>query len=356
MLEQIIQQLETMPVLQQVYFGNSLFLYVKAMVLFFIISFVFKLVQWIIKSRLKAFSKKTVNHVDDTFVEMIGKINARYISIISLWFVFTLLQVHELLHKLVEVIAIVCTVVVVIRMLKVLIDYVAEKKFGKEQDFEPGIVQLIRQVSVGLLWLFGALLVLSNLGVDITSLLAGLGIGGIAVALALQTILTDLFSSFSIYFDKPFKVGDFIELPNASGTVEKIGIKTTRLRSLRGEEIVVPNRELTATQVNNFRKLLERHVFFNIGITYETSQKKLEQIPAMLEEIVGTVEGTKYDRSQLIELGDSALIFEVVYFVLSDDFTVYRERHAEVLLKINQRFNKEKIGFAYPTQTIYMGK
>lgn len=203
-------------------------------------------------------------------------------------------------------------------------------------------------------WSLVALMMLANLGVDVTALVAGLGIGGVAVALALQNILSDLFASISILLDKPFVVGDFIIVGEELGTVEKIGIKTTRVRSLGGEQLIFANNDLLQSRVRNYKRMDERRIVFRVGIVYETPGDKLEAISGMLREIVEGIEQTRFDRAHFAEFGDFALQFEVVYYVLSSDFAIYRDIQQRINLAIFRRFERESIGFAYPTQMLHI--
>jgi small-conductance mechanosensitive channel len=206
------------------------------------------------------------------------------------------------------------------------------------------------------LWTLLVFFALSNLGVNITALVAGLGVGGIAVALAVQNILGDLFASFSIVLDKPFVIGDFIVVGEHLGTVEHIGLKTTRLRSLSGEQIVFSNNDLLSSRVRNFKRMHERRVLFTIGVTYQTPVEKIEAIPAMLREIVEAQALARFDRAHFKAYGDFALIFEIVYFVLDPSFNVYMNIQQAVNLAIYRRFAAEGIEFAYPTQTVYLAR
>jgi small-conductance mechanosensitive channel len=205
-----------------------------------------------------------------------------------------------------------------------------------------------------LLWTAILFLALDNLGVNITALVAGLGVGGIAVALALQNILGDLFASFSIVLDKPFVIGDFIIVGEYLGTVEHIGLKTTRLRSLSGEQVVFSNSDLLNSRVRNFKRMFERRVVFTLGVTYQTHGQKLAAIPAIVREIVEAQDQARFDRAHFKSYGDFALLFEVVYYVLSPDYNVYMDVQQAINLEIFRRFQQEGIDFAYPTQTVYI--
>jgi small-conductance mechanosensitive channel len=194
----------------------------------------------------------------------------------------------------------------------------------------------------------------SVFGVNITALVAGLGVGGIAIALAVQSILGDLFASLTIILDKPFVVGDFVIVGDMLGTVEQIGLKTTRLRSLSGEQLIVGNSDLLSSRIRNFKRMQERRIVFQFGVTYDTPAELLEGIPEIVRGIVGGLEGTRLDRVHFKQYGDFALIFEVVYYVESPEYNVYMDRQQSINLQLKRRFEAEGIAFAYPTQTLYV--
>jgi small-conductance mechanosensitive channel len=206
------------------------------------------------------------------------------------------------------------------------------------------------------LWLVILLLALDNLGVDITGLIAGLGIGGIAIALAVQNILGDLFASLSIVLDKPFVIGDFIIVDNYLGTMEYIGLKTTRLKSLSGEQLVFSNSDLLTSGIRNFKRMYERRVVFTIEVVYQTPVEKLAAIPKMIREIIEKQEHTRFDRAHFKEYGPSSLDYEIVYYVRKPEYNVYMDIQQAINLEIFRRFEQEGIEFAYPTQTLFIQK
>lgn len=201
-------------------------------------------------------------------------------------------------------------------------------------------------------WAIMLLMILDNLGINITALVASLGIVGIAAALAVQNILADLFASLSITLDKPFVIGDFIEMDDILGTIEHIGLKTTRIRSLSGEQIVVANADLLKSRIRNFKKMHERRVVFTFGVVYQTPFERLERISAIVRALVEQQPKTRFDRAHFKEYGESALVFEVVYFVLNPDFNVHMDVQQAIHLAIFRRFQEEGIEFAYPTRTL----
>ncbi|HTO94870.1 MAG TPA: mechanosensitive ion channel family protein [Bacteroidota bacterium] len=203
-----------------------------------------------------------------------------------------------------------------------------------------------------LLWSMAILLALENLGISVTGLVAGLGVGGIAVALALQNILGDLFASLSIVLDKPFVIGDFIVVDDHVGSVEHVGLKSTRLRSLSGEQIVCANSDLLKSRIRNFKRMYERRIVFSLGVTYQTSHAALTAIPGMIRSIVQGQPSTRFDRAHFREYGDSALLFEVVYFVTDPDYNRYMDIQQAINLEIYRQFADAGIEFAYPTRTV----
>ncbi|WP_426116107.1 mechanosensitive ion channel family protein [Massilia sp. PWRC2] len=206
-----------------------------------------------------------------------------------------------------------------------------------------------------LLWSLTVLIMLDNLGFNISTLMASLGIGGIAVALAVQNILGDVFSSVSIALDKPFVIGDFIVVDDYMGTVEFIGMKTTRLRSLGGEQIIFSNSELLKNRIRNYKRMDERRVLFEFGIAFETPTEQVEQVAAMVKAIVSAQQpAVRLDRAHFKGYGNSALMFEVVYYVLDADYNTYMDVHQEISLAMLRQFREREIGFAYPTTTLHI--
>lgn len=199
-------------------------------------------------------------------------------------------------------------------------------------------------------WSILLLVMLDNLGLDITAMIAGLGIGGVAVALATQNILGDLFASLSIVLDKPFVVGDFLAVGEHLGSVEKIGIKTTRLRSLSGEQLVFSNNDLLTSRIRNYGRMFERRVAFTLGVDYDTPTEKLEGIPAILREAIEAQENVRFDRAHFKKYDTWALVFEVVYYVLSPDYNVYVGIEQNINLIVHRRFAAEDLRFARTTR------
>ncbi|MGE0113520.1 MAG: mechanosensitive ion channel family protein [Steroidobacteraceae bacterium] len=219
-----------------------------------------------------------------------------------------------------------------------------------------GTLSIIAVVVRGLIWSVVLLLTLDNLGVDITTLVAGLGIGGIAIALAVQNVLGDLLASLSIALDKPFVVGDFLIVDDFMGSVEYIGIKSTRLRSLSGEQIVMSNADLLASRVRNYGRMQERRVIFTIGVTYETPRAVVEEIPGIIRDIVNAQDNVRFDRCHFAKYGAASLDYETVYYVLSADYNHYMDIQQNINFQLFEAFGRRGIEFAYPTQKLWLAQ
>jgi len=214
-----------------------------------------------------------------------------------------------------------------------------------------GVLGFVGRVA---LWAVALLMILDNLGFNITTLVASLGIGGIAVALAVQNILGDLFASLSIALDKPFVIGDFIIVDDMLGTVEYVGLKTTRLRSLSGEQLVFANADLLKSRIRNYKRMYERRVLFGFGVRYRTTPEQLAAIPVMVREAITGQPGTRFDRAHFKAFGGSSLDFEVVYFVLDPDYNRYMDIQQAINLELVNRFAAAGIEFAFPTRTVHV--
>ena len=196
-----------------------------------------------------------------------------------------------------------------------------------------------------LIWGVAALLALDNLGVEIRPLLAGLGIGGIALALAVQTVLADLLASLSIALDKPFGLGDFLTVDDCQGTVEHIGVKSTRLRSINGEQIIISNGDLLRARVRNFGRLIERRALLVLPVHYETPVATLAAVPRAVREIIEATPEVRFDRCHLLRCTETALEFEAVFFVTRPEFKAYADAQQTINLRILERFRAMEVSF-----------
>jgi small-conductance mechanosensitive channel len=339
--------------------GNSLLAWVTALGIFVGVILFLKAVQALVRRYMRGLAQKTSTKLDDLAVTLVDVTRPFALVAIGAFVALRYLKLPEAVDKAVAATAIILLLVQaglwVSRSITFLIDSFVEDR----SDDDPAAVSGVNAIGVVariLSWSLILLLCLANLGVDITALVAGLGVGGIAVALAVQNVLSDLLASLSIILDKPFVRGDFIIVGDLMGTVEHIGLKTTRLRSLSGEQLVFANGDLLKSRIRNLKRMDERRVAFNIGVTYDTPADKLERIPDMIREIVGAEEQARFDRAFFMTWGDFALIYDIVYYVSVPDYQVYAALQQTINLGIFRRFEKEGIEFAYPTQTVYMHK
>ncbi|MEA3255899.1 MAG: mechanosensitive ion channel family protein [Candidatus Altiarchaeota archaeon] len=322
----------------------------------------FRVFKYFILRKLRYLATKTRSDLDDLVINIVEGIRWPFYVVLAFYFSLSFLDfTHSVfILKALEYTLMVIVVYYAVKAVQAFIDYGTRKVIlKKKEEEEVEDISLINNIANVLklsVWGFLVILLLDNLGYDINALVAGLGIGGIAIALAIQNILGDIFSSLSIHFDKPFAVGDFIVVGGDAGVVKKIGIKTTRIQTLQGEELVISNNELTSTRVHNYKRMEKRRIVFGFGVVYETSTEKLKQIPGIVTEIVNSIDLVELDRIHFKEFGDFSLNFEVVYYINSSDYTGYMDSQQAINLGINERFEKENIVMAYPTQTIYMGK
>jgi len=259
--------------------------------------------------------------------------------------------------RIIEIVYSVLLTFFFIRFLIAALSYFLSKYFEEKrgEDDSRRLKPLISFLNF-LIWIIGLLFLLDNLGFKISAVVAGLGISGIAVALAAQAILGDLFSYFVIFFDRPFEIGDFINFDGNTGTIEKIGIKTTRIRSLSGEQLIVANSKLTSSILHNFKRMESRRVVFGLGVTYQTKSGQLKSIPGLVKSIVEKHEIAKFDRAHFKNYGDFSLNFEFVYYILSADYIEFMDTQEKINLEIYEKFEKLGIDFAYPTQTLVINK
>ncbi len=332
--------------------GNTMRNILLALVVFLGTFVILKIFRKVILKKLGELVQKTETDLDDEFLDLVSHISSLFYWFLAFYLSSKVIQTAEWLETFLDGAFVILVVFEVIKVAENLVDFGMRRMASKRDQTAVAGIKLIAKI---ILWSTGLLLVLSNLGVNISSLVAGLGIGGIAVALAAQNILGDLFASFTIYFDKPFQIGDLIVLGNDKGRVKKIGLKTTRIQTLHGEELIISNKELTETRIQNFKKLTRRRVVFSIGVTYNTKTEKLKKIPKIIGEIIQSLE-FEFERTHFREFGDFSLNFEVVYYVNSQSYDEYMDSRQLINFAIKERFDKEKIEIAFPTQTIYVAK
>ncbi|MCM8831381.1 MAG: mechanosensitive ion channel family protein [Candidatus Omnitrophica bacterium] len=340
-------------------FGNTLKQYLFFLFTFLASLIILSILKIFILRYLKQIIKKTKTEIDDFLIELFEKLGLPLLYYIVFYLSINFLTLNNWVKKFINAVGLIFLVTQGIRFLVAILGYFIEKQWlkkGKLNEATKQNLKTILSIAKVILWGVGIIFILDNLGFKISTVLAGLGIGGVAIALAAQAILADLFSYFVIFFDKPFEVGDFIVIGEFAGTIEQIGIKTTRLRSLSGEQLIFSNTDLTNSRVRNYKRMDRRRVVFKICVTYQTPEDKLKQIPQIIKNIIENTKDTLFDRTHFSAFGDFSLIFEVVYFVLSPDYKKYMDVQEEINLAIKRNFEKLGIEFAYPTQKLYINK
>lgn len=305
----------------------------------------------VLANRLARFAEHTRNDWDDLVVLLIRRTRGITLFVASVWPALEILEATPGIRHAVWA----ATVVILGFQLAIwgdlVITRVLQHRVLRMQADDPAAAGTLTGLTVlfrALLWILLLLLALDNLGVNISALVATLGIGGVAIALATQNILGDLFGSLSIVLDKPFVVGDFIVVQDLSGTVEHVGLKTTRLRSLSGEQLVFSNADLLTSRVHNYKRMAERRIVFTVGVTYQTPSDTLADIPGMLQGIMKSAEGIRIERVHLKSFDPGQVTFEGVYIVLDSDYNHYMDIQQKINLAIYQRFEEEGIDFASP--------
>lgn len=308
---------------------------------------------------LKRLSSKTQTPLDDFLIGALEKSVYPLLYYGAFYLSLRNLRLSAAVEKGSSAVGAVLLTIIGVRFLLECIRYLLLEYWVKrnpEADMMGRQMKTIMPVLSVAVWAMGAVFLLDNLGVKISAVVAGLGIGGVAVALASQAVLGDMFSYFSIMLDRPFELDDFIILGDYMGTVEHIGIKTTRLRSLGGEQLVFSNKDLTDSRIRNYKRMQIRRVVFKLGVTYDTPVDKLKRATTLIRDIIANTPKTRFDRAHFASYGDFNLVFEAVYYVLSADYNTYMDVQQEINLAIKEAFEKEKIEFAFPTQTIYMAR
>jgi small-conductance mechanosensitive channel len=306
--------------------------------------------------RLNWWTDQTQTRADDFVVQAVNRFGLPALYYFVIYTGISYLTLSLKAQRILEVATSVVVTFFILRLVSSTILILLQSHIRKQEHGEEKVNQLAGLMIVIniVIWIVGLVFLVDNLGYDVTTIVTGLGIGGIAVALAAQNILGDLFNYFVIFFDRPFEVGDFITVDDKLGTVEYIGIKTTRIRSLSGEQLVIGNSNLTASRIHNFKRLTQRRITFTIDAEIGTPIEHLRTIPGVLKDIVEQQSQVKFDRAHFAKIQEWGFRFEVVYIVLVADFNTYMDIQQEINLKIYEEFIKRGIGFARPTHQVYI--
>lgn len=314
----------------------------------------------ILRSVVQRRAKRADSHaskflIRETLVTLADKLSLALLALFSIGVTFSFLdlsaRVETLLHSAIALVVLFQGGLWVSALFAIFLNYQFQAVEDPSHKSAFGLLSFAGKV---IIWTVILLVILDNFGFDVSALIAGLGVGGIAIALAVQNILGDLFASLSIILDRPFEVGDYVVVGELQGTVERIGIKSTRVRSLSGEQIIVANSDLLSSRIRNYKRLYERRIVFSVGVIYSTPLEKIRSIPTWIKAIVEVQQEARFDRAHFKEFGGSALSFEVVYYVLRSDYRSYMDVQQSINLALFEKFADEKIEFAFPSQTLYV--
>jgi len=354
-LGDLIQLPESLAFLEWQFLGASLLNWGVAVVVLMVAHPLFNVAIRIVAGRLEALSRRTPGRVDEIAALLLRKTKGFVVLALALW--VASLTLGPVWAGRMAILAKLAVLAQVGLWGADVVSWFLQRYRDRQIEDDPGAATAIG--AMGFLarlvvWSIIVLTALSVMDFEIGPALAGLGVGGIAVALAVQNILGDLFASLSIIFDRPFVIGDFIIVGDHMGTVEHVGLKTTRIRSLSGEQLIFGNSDLLSSRVRNFKRMEERRILFTFGVQYDTGHEKLRQIPGIVEEVIEAADNSRFDRAHFAEFGDSSLEFEAVYFMTVPDFPSYRDTQEQINLELYRRLQELGVSFAFPTRTLHL--
>ncbi len=337
--------------------GNSLGAWVTAAGILLAVIIAVRFTSRVVARQVRRLADGTSNRIDDLVADLVGRVSPLFQAAVAIWASSFALELSPSAAQALRMLAVVGFLVQAAIWASAVASHFLTSYRQSVQADDPGVATAMGAVGflvrVGI-WGAVLLIALDTVGIDITALIAGLGVGGIAVALAVQNVLGDIFASVSIVLDKPFVVGDFIVMGEHKGVVQHVGLKTTRIRSLSGEELVIANSDLLTSRIHNFKRMAERRVLFQVGVVYGTPSEKLRKVPELTRAAIESQPNTRFDRSHFKEFGASALVFETVYFMTVPDYNAYMETQQIINLDLYERFEAEGLEFAYPTQTLFL--
>ncbi len=348
-----------MQVMDKIFWGNSVYQWLVAVAVLTGTLIVLEVVKKILVRRVRAIADRTSTDIDDAIADLLKNTKFFFLLVLSVKGAATFLALPDYVHARLTTLTTIGFILQAGVWGNTLIAFwfTRTMKERMEEDVTGTTsLSIIKFIGRLVLWSVLALVALDTFGINVTAFITTLGIGGVAIALALQKILSDLFASLSIVLDKPFVVGDFIIVDDYMGNVEHIGMKTTRIKSLGGEQIIISNSELLTSRIRNYKRMQERRILFTLGVTYQTPAAKLEKIPSLVKSAIEAVPLTRFDRAHFMKYGDFSLNFDIVYYVLSPDYLDYANTQQAINMGIHKRFEDEGIEFAYPTQTLFLNK
>lgn len=344
-------------VLRTQWFGNSLQAWLTAAITATAIFVVLMLVRRTAIARLGKVAERTTNNIDDMVVGVIGQTRKLVLFAVAIYIATLPLRLgraEPYLHTAAKLVVLWQAALWGVAAVGFWVTHYMRHRTASN---DRASVAMITAMGVGakvILWILVSITALKTVfGIEITALITGLGVGGIAVALAVQNILGDLLAALAIVFDKPFDVGDPIAVDQVSGTVEHIGLKTTRIRSVNGEQVIIGNGDLLKSRLRNYKRMAERRVLFHVDVTFDTPPDVLARLPKIVEQIVTAQSPVRFDRSHIATFGESGIRIETVYFVLSADYKLYMNTQQTVYLEVLRQFAAENVRFAFPSRMVY---
>ncbi|MBR9976865.1 MAG: mechanosensitive ion channel family protein [Bacteroidetes bacterium] len=345
-----------MSVFNTMFYANPLYDWLIAVGIMSAVFLILLFSKRMIASHLQSLAERTVTDVDDLIAQLVDSISPVLLLVLGFYAGSKWLLLETGVHHMLDQLLFISVFIQLGFLGSKIMAYLIKKSMRLQEFGDPSsqtTLGVLGFMSRLVLWSLIFLLIFDNLGFNITTLIASLGIGGIAVALAAQSILGELFASISIALDKPFVIGDFIIIDTFMGTIEKIGMRTTQIRSLSGELIIFSNTDLLKSRIRNFKRMQERRITFKLDVVYGTPYDTVCRIPDIIRNIIEAEEIARFDRGHFKEYGSSSLIFEFVYYVLAPDYNVYMDIQQRVNLAVYRKFEEEGIDFAFPTQTVH---
>jgi small-conductance mechanosensitive channel len=335
------------PFLEQVYFRNTVLDYLIALSIIVLGTLFIRIVKTVVLKHLRSWADKTAGTTDDIIVKNIGRFGVAALQFAVIYWGITYLELSTRVANIVHTTTSVVITYFLLRLISTIVLILLQNRIRKQNRGEDKIKQLggLMLIINIFIWVLGIVFLLDILKYPVTTIITGLGIGGIAIALAAQNILGDLFNYFVIFFDRPFEAGDFIVVDDKSGTVEYVGIKTTRIRALSGEQIIIGNSNLTGSRIHNFKRLINRRIVFTLNLDYRTPIEKIKIVPGLIKNIVQQQKPVMFDRAHFASFADWSLKVEVVYFVLDPDYNKFMDIQQNINLSIYETLVKNEIYF-----------
>lgn len=341
--------------LSTVIFDNTIQAWLLAALLSGLLFVVFCVARKVLVNRAGKIAAKTATDLDDFLCELLGELRNFFLLGLAILLGSHSLTLPDGVQEAIRIIFVVLALLQCGFLANKLLMYLINKRAVREGKAQSATLKTIGRFLSGLVWAIVIVMALDSVpGIEVSTLVTTLGISGIAVAFAIQNVLSDLFAALSITFDQPFIIGDVIVVDDLAGIVERIGLKSTRVRSLSGELLVFSNSDLLNSRIHNFQQMDRRRVVLKFGVTYQTPREKLQAIPEMIEKVIAKQEKVSFDRAHFTGFGDSTLDFEVVYWLEDSDYGFYMDSQQAVDLGIFELFEEEGIEFAYPTQTVFV--